>query len=66
MYQHLSGERNGWGLVPDDLRHLLRGEMLAGQTSLINRTNINILTASSKFVRDPHPQKLRLDEINEF
>jgi hypothetical protein len=66
MYHHLTGEGDGWGLVTDDFRHLLRGEMLAGQTTLINKSNINILTASSKSVRGPHPQKLRLDEIDEF
>jgi hypothetical protein len=66
MYQHLTGEGDGWGLVTDDFRYLLRGEMLAGQTTLINKSNINILTASSKSVRGPHPQKLKLDEIDEF
>ena len=34
--------------------------------SLVNKSNINILTASSKSVRGPHPQKLKLDEIDEF
>jgi hypothetical protein len=66
MYQHLTGEGDGWGLVTDDFRYLLRGEMLAAQTTLINKSNINILTASSKSVRGPHPQRLRLDEIDEF
>ncbi len=66
MYQHLTGEGDGWGLVTDDFRYLLRGEMLAAQTALINKSNINILTASSKSVRGPHPQKLRLDEVDEF
>jgi hypothetical protein len=66
MYQHLTGEGDGWGLATDDFRHLLRGEMLAASTTLINKSNINILTASSKSVRGPHPQKLKLDEIDEF
>jgi hypothetical protein len=66
MYQHLTGEGDGWGLVTDDFRYLLRGEMLAAQTTLINKSNINILTASSRSVRGPHPQKLRLDEVDEF
>jgi hypothetical protein len=66
MYQHLTGEGDGWGLVTDDFRYLLQGEMLAAQTALINKSNINILTASSKSVRGPHPQKLRLDEVDEF
>jgi hypothetical protein len=66
MYQHLTGEGDGWGLVTDEFRYLLRGDMLAAQTTLINKSNINILTASSKSVRGPHPQKLKLDEIDEF
>ncbi len=66
MYQHLTGGGDGWGLATDDFRYLLRGEMLAAQTALVNKSNINILTASSKSVRGPHPQKLKLDEIDEF
>jgi len=30
-YQHLTGEGGWWGLVTDDFRHLLRGDMLGGQ-----------------------------------
>lgn len=66
MYQHLTGEGDGWGLVTEEFRFLLRGEMLAAQTVLINQSNIQILTASSKSVRGPHPQVLRLDEVDEF
>jgi hypothetical protein len=33
---------------------------------LINKSSINILTASSKSVRGPHPQKLKLDEVDEM
>lgn len=66
MYQHLTGGGDGWGLATDDFRYLLRGEMLAAQTALVNKSNINISTASSKSVRGPHPQKLKLDEVDEF
>jgi len=66
MYQHLTGEGDGWGMATDDFSYLLRGEMLAASTTLLNKSNINILTASSKSVRGPHPQKLKLDEIDEM
>ncbi len=66
LYEHLSGEGDGWGLVTDDFRHLLRGEILAQRTVLNNLSNIQILTASSKSVRGPHPQKLKLDEVDEM
>jgi len=38
MYQHLTGEEDGWGLVTEDFRHLLRGEMLAVRTALLNKS----------------------------
>lgn len=66
MYEHLTGKGDGWGLVTEDFRHLLRGEMLAAHTVLNNLSNIQILTASSKSVRGAHPQKLKLDEIDEM
>ena len=66
MYEHLTGEGDGWGLVTDDFRHLLRGEMLAQRTVLTNFSNIQILTASSRSVRGAHPQKLKLDEVDEM
>ena len=40
--------------------------MLAHRTVLNNQSNIQILTASSKSVRGAHPQKLKLDEIDEI
>ena len=40
MYEHLTGEGDGWGLVTEDFRYLLRGEMLAAQTVLVNKSNI--------------------------
>ena len=47
-------------------RHLARGEALKTYTELLNGSSIQILTASTKSVRGPHHQKLRLDEIDEF
>jgi len=72
MYDHLSGKGDGWGLVTEDFRYLLRGErsrqgeILARKTVLSNLSNIKILTASPKSVRGAHPQKLKLDEIDEM
>jgi hypothetical protein len=65
MYQHLTGEGDGWGLVTEDFQYLIEGEMLAAKTATLNGSNINILTASMKSVRGPHPQKLKLDEVDE-
>jgi hypothetical protein len=66
MYHHLTGGGDGWGLVTEDFQYLLQGEMLSAQTALVNKSHINILTASSKSVRGPHPQKLKLDEVDEM
>ncbi|MEJ2672339.1 MAG: hypothetical protein P8168_09110 [Deltaproteobacteria bacterium] len=66
MYEHLTGEGDGWGIVNEDFQHVLRGEMLAQRTVLNNQSNIQILTASSKSVRGAHPQKIKLDEVDEM
>lgn len=66
MYEHLAGEGDGWGLITEDFRYLLRGDVLAQHTVLSNFSNIQILTASSKSIRGAHPQRLRLDEIDEM
>jgi hypothetical protein len=66
MYEHLSGEGDGWGLITEEFRYLLRGDVLAQRTVLSNFSNIQILTASPKSVRGAHPQRLRLDEIDEL
>jgi hypothetical protein len=66
MYEHLTGEGDGWGLVTEDFQYMLRGDILAQRTVLSNQSNIQILTASSKSVRGAHPQKLKLDEIDEM
>ncbi|CAB5220246.1 hypothetical protein UFOVP238_6 [uncultured Caudovirales phage] len=47
-------------------RQLLAGDPSAYQTQLVNGANIRALTASSRSVRGPHPQRLRLDEIDEM
>jgi len=45
---------------------LIKGEMLKTFTSMVGDGSIQILTASSKSVRGPHPQKLKLDEVDEM
>ena len=37
MYEHLTGEGDGWGMVTEDFRYLLRGDMLAHRTVLGNQ-----------------------------
>ena len=60
MYEHILS------LVTPPFQHLVDGEALRTRSHLTNGSNIQILTASTKSVRGPHPQKLRLDEIDEF
>ena len=64
MYGHLTGE-GGVGLVTEDFEYLIKGEVLSSKTSLVNKAHIQILTASTRSVRGPHPQKLKLDEVDE-
>lgn len=52
-------------LSPTAPRGLLIGEVKT-QTRLRNGAKIMALTASQKSVRGPHPQRLRLDEIDEM
>ncbi|MFA5381826.1 MAG: hypothetical protein WC356_01585 [Candidatus Micrarchaeia archaeon] len=66
VYEHLTGEGDGWGLVTEDFQYLLNGEMLAQGSKLNNQSNIQILTASSRSVRGAHPQKMKLDEVDEM
>lgn len=40
--------------------------VLTEKARFLNKSEIAILTQSTKSVRGPHPQKLRLDEIEEF
>jgi len=60
MYEHMKG------FITPPFQHLVEGEALRTRTHLVNGSNIQILTASSKSVRGPHPQKLKLDEVDEF
>lgn len=47
-------------------RQLLSDKPTTFQTKLINGAHIRALMASSRSVRGPHPQRLRLDEIDEM
>jgi len=60
MYEHIKG------FITPPFQHLVEGEALRTRTHLVNGSNIQILTASTKSVRGPHPQKLKLDEVDEF
>ena len=60
MYEHILS------FITPPFQHLVEGESLRTRTHLVNGSNIQILTASPKSVRGPHPQKLKLDEVDEF
>jgi hypothetical protein len=60
MYEHMKG------FITPPFQPLVEGEALRTRTHLVNGSNIQILTASTKSVRGPHPQKLKLDEVDEF
>lgn len=47
-------------------RQMLLGEPTKFDTHLVNRGHIRALMASPTSVRGPHPQRLRLDEIDEM
>jgi hypothetical protein len=66
MYDHLDGKSDGWGLINANFRYLLKGEVQTQHASLTNLSTIHILTASPKSVRGTHPQKLKLDEVDEM
>jgi hypothetical protein len=53
-------------LATDEFTHLIDGDLLKTRGKLTNKSTIQILTASSRSVRGPHPQKLKLDEVDEF
>jgi len=65
MYRHLHS-LFGDPYYHDNLYHYIDGDILATQASFLNRSSVQILTASSRSVRGPHPQKLKLDEVDEF
>lgn len=58
-----------WG-APGAPKHLIIGGdedgLLKRETKLNNKGRIRALMASSKSVRGPHPQRLRLDEVDEM
>jgi hypothetical protein len=60
MYEHMKG------FITPPFQPLVEGEALRTRTHLVNGSNIQIFTASTKSVRGPHPQKLKLDEVDEF
>jgi len=60
MYEHIKS------FITPPFRPLVEGEALRTRTHLVNASHIQILTASTKSVRGPHPQKLKLDEVDEF
>jgi hypothetical protein len=56
-----------WGDEDNYFRErYLAAEPTARRTQLKNNSSFHILTASSKSVRGPHVQRLKLDEIDEF
>lgn len=56
----------GFWSSPYAPRQLLAAPPTTFQTQLTNGALIRALTASSRSVRGPHPQRLRLDEIDEM
>lgn len=72
VHQYLVGERRSlnkgrvfWNAAGAPT-HLLEGEPTKSLTKLNNGGSIEVLTASQKSVRGPHPQRLRGDEIDEM
>jgi hypothetical protein len=53
-------------LLSDRAPDLLKGEPTKFSTKLKNEGSILALMASEKSVRGPHPQRLRLDEVDEL
>lgn len=47
-------------------KHLLNGDPSKRLTTLTTNNTIRALTASQKSVRGPHPERLRLDEVDEM
>ena len=65
MYAHIK-DLSGDQIVAEPLSGYIDGEVLTTRTSTTHGSTIQILTASSRSVRGPHPQRLKLDEIDEF
>jgi len=49
-----------------DWKGFLVGDPTKSETLLLNGSGYEVLTASQKSVRGPHPQRLKLDEIDEL
>ncbi|MCW4050805.1 MAG: hypothetical protein NWE89_13825 [Candidatus Bathyarchaeota archaeon] len=49
---------------PDDSR--LDGDLLQSRATFLNGSEVSILAASMAMVRGPHPQSLKLDEVDEI
>lgn len=57
---------NGFWQRPEAPRKLLIGDVAARGYRLSNGSWVSALAASQKSVRGPHPQRLRLDEVDEM
>ncbi len=72
VLKYMNGEEMPGKLwfAPNAPVHLLQGGLEKGllkrETTLVNGGYINALMASSASVRGPHPQRLRMDEIDEM
>lgn len=60
---NLSDKYWGWASAPIEL---LESDPTKRETKLANLGRIRVLMASQKSVRGPHPQRLRLDEVDEM
>jgi len=68
VHEYMFGEElpNRFWKWADAPRHLLADNPTQSETKLTNHGNIQVLMASQTSVRGPHPQRLRLDEIDEM
>lgn len=64
--QRCVGYLNSFWQRPEVPRRLLLGEVSARGYKLSNGSWVTALAASQKSVRGPHPQRLRLDEVDEM
>jgi len=52
--------------VTDPLNARIDGDILQSRATFLNKSEVSILTASMTAVRGPHPQSLKLDEVDEI
>ncbi len=50
----------------DPMNARISGDILQSKTTFLNKSKVSILAASIKSVRGPHPQSLKLDEVDEI